>query len=68
MSSSVRISDVEIQDVFASFYKTYSNAVGSVTVTNDDPNAVDATLGFYIPDFMPRPTQKAPSDGWRLPG
>jgi len=59
MSSSVRISEPQVQDVFASFYKTYAQqSIGSVLVSNDDPNPVEANLSFYIPDLMARPTEK----------
>jgi len=58
MSSSVRVSDLRVQDVFASFHKTYAeHSIGSARVVNDDPNPVDATLSFYIPDLMARPTE-----------
>ena len=59
MSSSVWITELKVQNVFASFYKTYSEqAIGSAHVINDDPNPVEATLGFYIPDLMRRPTEQ----------
>ena len=57
ISATVRISDVQVQDVFASFYKTYSeHSIGSVVVTNDAPNPVDAQVSFHIPELMQRPT------------
>ena len=59
VSSSIRISDLNIQDVFASFYKTYAEKpIGSVLATNDDPTQIEATLSFYIPDHMRRPTEQ----------
>ena len=59
VSSSIHISEVNIQDVFASFFKTYAEKpVGTVLVANDDPTPVEATLSFYIPDRMRRPTKQ----------
>ena len=59
VSSSIRISEPDIQDVFASFYKIYiEEPVGSVLVINDDPTQIEATLSFYIPDHMSRPTEQ----------
>ena len=59
ISSSVRITDVQIQDVFASFYKTYADRpVGSALIANISPNEVEATLGFYIPALMRRPFEQ----------
>ena len=59
VSSSIRISDLNVQDVFASFYKTYAQKpIGSVLITNDDPTQIEATLSFYIPEHMSRPTEQ----------
>ena len=59
VSATVRISDIEIQDVFASFYKTYAeHSVGSVVVINDAPAPVDAQLSVFFPELMPRPTSR----------
>ena len=59
VSSSIRISEVNIQDIFASFYKSYAEKpVGSVLVINDDPTQIEATLNFYLPDLMRRPTEQ----------
>lgn len=59
ISSSVHISDVAVQDVFASFYKTYAQrSIGSVQVTNDDASPVDAALSVYLPDLMRRPSEQ----------
>ena len=59
ISATVRISDVHVQDVFASFYKTYAeHSVGSVVVTNDAPDPVDAQVSIHIPELMQRPTGK----------
>ena len=59
VSSSIHISELNIQDVFASFYKTYADkSIGSVLVTNDDLTQIEAKLSFFIPDHMRRPTEK----------
>ena len=59
ISSSIRISELNIQDIFASFYKTYAEKpIGSVLITNDDPTQIEGTLSFFIPDLMRRPTEK----------
>jgi len=59
MSSSVKIEDLKVKDVFSSYYKTYAeDQVGEVEVVNNDPNPVEAKLSFYIPDFMARPTEQ----------
>jgi hypothetical protein len=39
--------------------KSYTQKpVGSVLITNDDPTQIEATLSFYIPDHMRRPTER----------
>ena len=59
ISATVRISDIKVQDVFASFYKTYSeHSIGSVVVINDAPDPVEAQIGLHIPELMNRPTSK----------
>ncbi len=59
MSSSVYVSDIHVQDLFASFYKGYAERpMGSVRVINDDPNPVQATLSFYLPGLMRRPAER----------
>ena len=59
ISSSVRISELNIQAIFASFYKIYAKrCVGSVLVSNDDPNPVEAKVSFHIPGTMVRPTAR----------
>jgi streptogramin lyase len=47
------LDEVNIDDVFASFYRTYAQRpFGSVRVSNNDPNPVEATLRFYLPGWM----------------
>jgi len=59
MSSSVQIDQLNIQDIFASYYKTYSEySIGDMQVSNSDPNPIEATVSFFIPDFMKRPTEQ----------
>ncbi|MFC1525838.1 two-component regulator propeller domain-containing protein [Candidatus Latescibacterota bacterium] len=59
VTSSYRLAAVRVQDVYASFYKTYAErSIGSVQVINDDPNPVQATVSFYIPEVMSRPTER----------
>ena len=59
MSSSVRLSDLRVQDVFASFHKTYAErSIGSVVASNDDLDTVEVAVSFYIPDLMRRPTER----------
>ena len=66
MSSSVKITDLNIQDVFASFYKTYAEqSIGSAVVSNEDANPIEATISFYLPDVMGRPTEQTISLGAR---
>lgn len=58
MSTSVQISDLQVRDVFASFYASYADSIGSVTVTNGDASAVEARLAVYIPGVMSQPTER----------
>ena len=59
IGSVVQISEVDLQDVFPSFYKTYTQqSIGSVMVSNTDSNPIEAKVSFYIPDLMPRPTEQ----------
>ena len=59
MSSSVQIAQLDIQDIFSSYYKTYSEfSIGTIEVSNDDPNPIEAKVSFFIPDFMNRPTEQ----------
>ncbi|MBI2502556.1 MAG: hypothetical protein HYW07_04910 [Candidatus Latescibacteria bacterium] len=59
ISSPVRLAEVHLQDLFASFYKTYNTqALGSVQVVNDSPDSVVAILSFFLPDYMRRPSEQ----------
>jgi ligand-binding sensor domain-containing protein len=60
MSSLVSIEGLELDDLFASYYKTYTERpVGAVTIVNADPNPVEAKLSYYIPGIMERPTEQS---------
>jgi ligand-binding sensor domain-containing protein len=62
IGSVVQISEVDLQDVFPSFYKTYTEqSLGSVMVSNTDSDPIEATVSFYIPGLMPRPTEQTVS-------
>ena len=53
----VRLEDVQIEDLFASFYTVYADQpVASVVVASDDPQPVDAKLTFFVPGLMQQPT------------
>jgi ligand-binding sensor domain-containing protein len=59
LSSSVQIARVELQELFVSYHRTYSQRpVGSVVVINTDPNPVAATLHFFLPGMMGRPYEQ----------
>ena len=59
VTSSIRILDLDVQDIFASFYKTYTErSIGSVRVINDGVVPLEATLRFYIPSHMQRPVEQ----------
>ena len=58
-SGPFRLSELHVDDVFASFYPSYTRqALGRVRITNDDTVAVDATVQFYLSDWQRRPTQE----------
>ena len=59
ITSSIQIDDLVVQDLFVSFYKTYADlSIGSAHLSNNAPNAVEATLDFFVPDLMRRPSQQ----------
>lgn len=58
-SSPVRLADLQLGDVFASFHGTYAqHPVGSVQVVNDDPEPTEVTLRFSLPELMRRPLEQ----------
>ena len=58
-ASSIGISSVQLEDVYASFYKSYAvQPVATVQLFNKNEIPVEATLQYYLPELMKRPTQK----------
>jgi len=58
-SSTCYLTDVLHEDLFASFYASYARQpFGTVTVVNDAPDSITATLRYFLPDFMRRPTEQ----------
>ncbi|NKB68698.1 MAG: hypothetical protein GKR89_16665 [Candidatus Latescibacteria bacterium] len=54
-----RIVDVQLDDLFASFYPTYArHPFGAVTLANDSPDTASVQLRLYLPDFMRRPIER----------
>jgi len=59
IASSIGLADIHIQDLYASFYKSYADKpIGSVRVFNKDPHEIEATLSFFVPELMRRPTKQ----------
>jgi hypothetical protein len=57
--ASLRLDDLQVHDLYASFYRSYARQpVGSVVVVNDGPDSVSATLSLFIPGRMRRPTEQ----------
>ncbi|NKB72729.1 MAG: hypothetical protein GKR89_37130 [Candidatus Latescibacteria bacterium] len=57
--SPLRLADVALDPLFASFYKTYiQEPVGTVALINDEPDSARVALGFLLPDWMRRPSQQ----------
>jgi tetratricopeptide (TPR) repeat protein len=58
--SPIKITDVTIDDVFASLYKTYAMAkqIGSVTIRNDYDKDLKMTLKVDIPELTDLPSQE----------
>jgi hypothetical protein len=67
--SPVRLGEVQLQDLFASLYKSYSTRpLGFARVINDSPDSVAATLSFFLPDYMRRPALRSSRPRrWRRP-
>ena len=54
-----RLSDLQVEDIFASFYPRYARqALGRVRITNDDTTQATAILRFYLSDWQRRPTEQ----------
>jgi ligand-binding sensor domain-containing protein len=59
LSSALQIAQVELQDLFASYYRTYTDqSVGTVTIANTHPRPTEATLRFFLPELMGRPFEQ----------
>ena len=55
----VGLSDLVMQDVFASFYETYAQEpMGSLRVRNDGPDSLDASLRFHVPGVLRGPQRR----------
>ena len=72
LASSVQITDLDVQNVFSSFYKSYAERpIGSVQVMNEAPYAMEATLRFHMLDLMRRPFEQKldlqPQSSRRIP-
>lgn len=58
-ASSIGISSLQIEDLYASFYKSYATRpVATVQLFNKNEIPIEATLQYYLPELMKRPTQK----------
>ncbi|MDZ7332213.1 MAG: PorV/PorQ family protein [candidate division KSB1 bacterium] len=57
--SPVKLSDIELDDMYASFYKTYANKpIGSVTIRNDFDKELPMTVSITVPGLSDVPTQE----------
>ena len=58
-ASSIGISSVQVEDVYASFYKSYAvRPIATVQLFNKNEIPVEATLQYYLPELMKRPAQQ----------
>ena len=58
-ASSIGISSLQAEDLYASFYKSYaSRPAATVQLFNRNEIPIEATLQYYLPELMKRPTQK----------
>ncbi len=59
VASTLRLAELQLDDLFASFYSTYAQLpLGRATVINDAAQPIEATLRFFLPDFMRRPHEQ----------
>ncbi|MDZ7263121.1 MAG: PorV/PorQ family protein [candidate division KSB1 bacterium] len=57
--SPVKVTDLDVDDLFASFYKAYANKeIGNVTIRNDYDKELDMRLNVSIPGLTEIPTQE----------
>ncbi|NKB71031.1 MAG: tetratricopeptide repeat protein [Candidatus Latescibacteria bacterium] len=55
-TSPLRLAAVEMEDLFASFYGSYTQQpLGQVEIANDGAEPLEATLRFALPELMQRP-------------
>ena len=59
LTSSVRLTEVVVQDQFVSIRNTNSDSVGFAVIINDEAETVDATVSLFIPDVMTRPWEQS---------
>ena len=58
-AASLRLEELQVQDLYASFYRSYARQpLGSVVVLNDGSDPVSATVSLFIPGRMRRPTEQ----------
>jgi len=58
--SPVRIAAIQLDDLFASFYKSYADQpVGTTGLINDGADSAHVTLSFILPDLMPRRSEQS---------
>lgn len=55
----VHLEDMQVEDLFASFYSSYATRpLGSVLVVNDDTAPTEITLRLHLPELMRRPFEQ----------
>jgi ligand-binding sensor domain-containing protein len=58
-ASSIGLGEIEVEEIYASFYKTYGiRPAGNAQIFNKNEMPVQATLQYYLPELMKRPTEK----------
>jgi|GEM_PF-1147032 len=58
-ASSIGLGEIEVLDIFASFYKTYGiRPAGQAQIFNKNEIPIKAVLQYYLPELMKRPTQR----------
>ena len=58
-TSSIGLGEIELHDIYASFYKTHGlKTAGKGTGVQQNEREIEATLHYYLPELMARPTIK----------
>ncbi len=58
-ATSIGFGEIEVLDIFASFYKTYGiRPAGQAQIYNKNEIPIKAVLQYYLPELMKRPTQR----------